>query len=183
VSINVDDGTLWPHRFSSIIASAAASVISESPVTIGQLVGTIGSQTKTIGQYDITRLSLMVGGSTGQVYQDSGYTDNGSAIPAFFQTGLSDMGNPVTFKTVQEIDHVFSKAANSQSVSVSIAKSDYGDDLSLSTASTLAIGSAGPYKSGHRVTGRALGMRVDVSASQSVRWQGASVGVVQRGMR
>jgi len=174
---------IWPQRWASLRMTAGSKLKTVFNTTIGELVGTIGSQTKALGEFGTENRALLLGDAGGQTYQESGATDGGSAIPTFFETGLSDLGAPRNFKTLSEVDHVFDRAAATQVVTVKTGASDYGETRTLDAGQTIDVGQAGPYVTGHRRTARRHGLRLEASATQRIVWHGANASLALRGTR
>lgn len=183
IKIRLDDASLWPNTFTDLRITAAIKASLPGGTTIGQLVGDIGSQTLTLGEYDALGQSFLFGEVGGQCLRESGTLDNAGAIPAFFETGSSDLGDPLRFKSVRYVDHLFSTSAADQTVSVTLLKSDYGEDMVSDSARTLNVGAGGPYRTHHRFPSRSYAMRVEASATEAIEWQGATIVYATQGRR
>jgi hypothetical protein len=183
VVISFPSLAIWPQRWASLRMGAGAKLKIAFNLTIGDLTGTLGSQTKTLGEFGTESRALFLGEIGGQSYQESGATDAGSPIGTFFETGLSDLGAPKNFKTLSEVDHVFDRTAAAQLVTVKTGASDYGEARTLDAGQSLDVGEAGPYITGHRRTARRHSLRLEASASQPIVWHGASASLALRGLR
>ncbi len=175
---------IWPQRWANLRMTAGAKLKTILSTTIGELVGTIGSQTKTIGEFGTESRALLLGDVTGQTYQESGSADAGASIPTLFETGLSDLGVPKSFKTLSEMDHLFDRTPAEQLVLVKSAGSDYGEARALDASwQILDLSQPGPYVTGHRRTSRRHGMRLEAHVTQPVVWHGATASLALRGLR
>jgi hypothetical protein len=183
--VNVDDGSVWPQAFgSSAFISTARKAWDESGLAFGDMGDlTFGGSDMTFAEFTQRLRRTILGSAAGRFYRGIGNTDDGNAIAAFFETGISDLGTPTLFKTIQEIDHIFTRASAPQTVAVSLGVSNYGEARALSTQRTTDISGRGPFRTGHRVSARAVALRLDVSATQPVHWQGATAYTANRGLR
>ena len=179
----------YPVRWTTLTPTCGAKIANPmGSLTIGQLQVPIGELTRTLGELDVSVPRFVIGHSGGQTYQDSGLSDAGASIPSFFEPGLHDLGRRGAFKTVQEVDHFFQTSGGSQIVRPRLGTSDYGEDRVLEadpagTENELNLANGGPYRTGHRLTGRLFTMRVEAEASQSVEWKGSEVTFAMRGLR
>ena len=177
-------GIFHPYRWDTLRFSAGIKLNASTGLTIGELVGTIGTQELTIGEYAAIEPRMILGEIGGQSFKDSATNDNGAAITTFWESGLHNLsGLRRRFVDVQEIHHYFAKTLAAQDVTVKVGKSDYGEDRILSAGQTLAVGSDGPYKTGHRTSGRYMSQRVEANATQAIKYKGSSAVVVDRGVR
>lgn len=184
IAINLSNLSLWPFRLPFSV-SAAGVVNTNTGLTIGELPGTIGGLTQTIGELASANAlkRLLIADTGGLGYEQRGETDGGTAIPFNYRTGRQPLGNGRKYKTVNEIEHRFKKTPAAQNVSVEIGVSDSGDDEVLSTAQTVNLNDVGPYVTGHRHSGKYLSMRLSGSATQSIVYRGSAVAAVERGYR
>ena len=183
VFVSVPSMAIWPIRFATLRFSAATKIRIPSAVIIDEIVGTYGDQTQTLGDYGSTTFRQLVFGEIGgQNYKDTATTDNAAAISNFFETGLSD-GGSFSWKTFHEMDHLFRKIAQSQTVTTKIGYADAGEDRTLTAGVDLDIAAAGARLTGHRVTARRFSARIESLASQPISWQGAQAAVTVRGTR
>jgi hypothetical protein len=175
----------WPIKFSDKYFSAGAKLNTEVGLTIGDLTQTLGDMSQTLGEFTTSNaLRRMVFGEIGgQSYQDIGFDDAGTAIPFYFETGLSWGKDSTRQKTITEIEHKFARATGSQEISVQVGFSKHGEDRTLDTARTIDVGNAGPYNSGHRKSAQGISLRYSGSATREVRFRGASAAHVNRGPR
>ena len=181
VIINRDTYEMYPVRWTTLRPTAGGKLDAATGITIGEAVGTIGASLLTIGEYRSTTPRIVIGDMGGQSFYEGGFTDNGVDIPHFFETGLA--GRDENFTTVKQIKHKLAKAAAAQSLTVKLGKSNYGETRVLSTGKTLAVGSVGPYVTGHRDTGKYFSLRLEGNASQLIHWKGALALVANRGQR
>lgn len=182
VCIDRDTGAMYPFRWDTLRFGAAARMYDETGLTIGELIGTIGGQTQTIGSFGQKAPRNFFGEIGGKTYIDIATTDDGAAIPFYSETGLQGIGGRKRV-TVKSIDHLFKKAPAAQTVTMKLGKSNYGEERVLDTGDTIDIGSAGPYVTGHRKTGRYFSMRMEGNATQPVVWRGSDADVAPRGDR
>ncbi len=183
IVIRLDDMSLWPARYDTLRFTAAAKANLPGGTTIGGLSGAISAQTLTLGEYDALGQSFVFGELGGRTYTEDGTLDDASAIPHFFETGSSDFGDSLKFKSVRYIDYEFSTAEASQVISIALKRSNYGEDLVTDTARTLDIGNGGPYKTFHRYPARNYALRMSGSATESIEWHGATAVFAVQGRR
>jgi hypothetical protein len=181
VCIDRDSYAMYPFRWDTLRFAAGARMYDETGLTIGELVGTIGGQTQTLGAYATRTPRNFFGEIGGQTFIDIATTDNGAAISAYAETGLE--GDARRKVTVKNIKHRFKKAIASQSVTVKLGKSNDGEDRVLDSGSSIDIGNAGPYYTGHRKTGNYFSMRIECNATLPVAWRGSDADVAPRGER
>jgi hypothetical protein len=174
---------IWPQRWASLRMTAGARVKTSAGTTIGEMSGSIGDQTKTLAEYTAENRKLLFGDVGGQSYQEAGSDDAGSPIAAFCESGLSDLGAPQNFKTLSEVDHLFDTAQASQTVTVKIGTSDYGEERVLDAGQAIDIAAAGPRVTGHRRTARRHSLRLEASGTQPIVWHGANASLALRGLR
>lgn len=181
---DLDAGTLWPVSFDSIRVSASIKALLPGGTTLGSLTATaISALTLTLGEYDAFGATLLLGDANGmRTVKESGYTDSGAAITSFFQTGLTDFGDPLHFKSFEYIDHFFDQPVANQLVNVTLRHSDYGEDATSDAPVALTVASGQPRYSHHRVQSRRFGMRMDLSSSQDVGYQGGVASWKQKGV-
>ena len=183
VVIRLDDASVWPSRFSTLRITAAAKASLPGGATIGDLVGTIGDQILTFGEYAALGQTFLFGEFGGQSYAASGTLDDASAIAAYFETGSSGLDDPLRFKSMRYIDHLFSTSGGSQTVSIALKRTNYGEALVSDTARTLDVGAGGPYRTHHRFPGRRYALRVSCNATQDVEWHGSTAIYALQGRR
>lgn len=192
VAIDIPTFSAWPIRTSNIDTAFGARVYLTFDTTIGELTDTIGSYSNKIGDWSTERPGLMFGGGDGQCYSQAGSSDNGTAIEAFWETGLNDFGDVITSKTVAETQHLFltpQEGAGTTNVSVQIGYSDYGErrnltDAQVVDASSLAeLPGYGPRSLGHRVLARMISVRFSASCQRVLAWIGSTLSYVIRGQR
>ena len=181
VVINRDTFEMYPRRWSTLRPTAGGKLDTATGITIGEAVGTLGASLLTIGEYRNTTPRIIIGDKDGQAFYETGFSDNGVAIPHFSETGLD--GTTERFITVQEIEHRLAKAAAAQRLTVKLGQANYGETRVLGSGFTLAVGSAGPYVSGHRDTGKYFSLRLEGDSSQLVHWKGALAYLAKRGKR
>src|SRR3990167_142028 len=184
VMIDMSNGAMWPLKWDTLRFSAGIKLSAGTGLTIGSLVGTIGAKVLTIGEFSTTpQLLLLLGEENGQSYKETGTTDNAAAIIAYEESGLNSLGNKKRFKTLQSIEHYFAKAAAAQEITVKIGVSNYGEERVLDAGQTLAIGSSGPYTTGHRKDGRFFSRRYEASATQAIKSRGQVAEITMRSSR
>jgi hypothetical protein len=186
LQVSYPSGSIYPQRFGTLRMTAGANITLPSGTNIGEMAGTIGDQVKTLGQYDLDLRRSVYGDSGGQSYYNEGPNDAGANISHFFETGLSDLGAPESWKTVLEVDHLVQVSGPSDIVSgtaltVALRGADYGEAGELEAlAQPLTVA---PYRSGHRLTARRVGMRVSGVTPGTIQYHGATASVKQRGRR
>lgn len=183
VTIRLDDMTLWPSRYADLRFTASIKASLPGGTTIGQLVGTVGDQDLTLGEYDALGQRLLFGEFGGLAYVEDGTLDDTAAIQAFFDTGHTDLGDPLRFKSMRYIDHLYTRAGGDQEVDITLRGSNYGENLEDESPRTIEIGDAGPYKTFHRFPKRTYALRVAADATEEVVYQGATAVYALQGKR
>jgi hypothetical protein len=166
----------WPHD----ITTAGLIIRDTSPSweEISELYENISATWESYSS-DVPRLFLCR--STGQVYEAIGNNDAGSAISHHFETGVSDLGDQRRYKTIHVFDPLFKGGGDT--VNVQISSSDAGADPELSAAQTVVVSATSLMDTGHRVSARAVGVRVSGSSSNGVEYLGATVEATMEGKR
>lgn len=185
VIVKESTGAAYPVRWPGKMMTAGGFAKVARGIRIGDLTMPIGSISQTIGELGSAGLGrrIILGESGGQSYESIGDDDAGTGIPFFAETGLNNLGSGTKFKTVQMIEHRFTKIAGSQTVTVKIGKSNSGAERTLSSGHDIDIGSNGPYKTGHRKSSKFLSVRLEGTATRPVVWRGSFAHLVERGGR
>ncbi len=184
IVIRLDDTSLWPGAFDTLRITAAVKTLLPGGTKIGSLgISTIADLTKTLGEYDSLGESFLYMDSTGQAYREGGTTDAGGPITAFFETGTTSLGNALLFKSLRYIDYSFSTTAAEQFLTMTISKTNYGEDLIDDDVREMDLSLGGPYRTFHRFPARGYSMRFDVLATQDVEYQGATATYALQGRR
>lgn len=183
IVVRLDDMSLWPGRYADLRITAATKASLPGGTTIGQLSGDIGSQSLTLGEYSSLGQTLLLGDAGGITYGEGGTLDGTGAIAAFFETGATDFGDPLSFKSMRYIDHQFTTADDTQDVDVTLRGTNYGEDLVDDSTRTLEISVGGPYRTHHRFPKRNYALRVETDATETVEWQGATAVYARQGLR
>jgi len=183
---------VWPQRWTNKRSTIAKEVYEASNTTWGEALGTWGASPLTWGQTTRLQPRVLVGEHDGQIYELMGSADGtvlvnqapvADAIPAYFETGLMDGGDPTRFKTVVEVDELLIAGA-AQVVNVKLGMSNYGEDRVLTPASALNITSSSvPAQARFRASARAFSHRVETSATVPIVFQGATIQLRRRGKR
>jgi hypothetical protein len=183
IVINLRTRAFWPLRWSALEFSAGIKLALDTGATIGELSGTIGGLAATIGEFASSTPRRFLGQIGGQTYQDTGDDDAGTAIPFHAESGLFNLGSSLRRKTVHEVHYRFVQTAAAQNIDARLGYSDHGEARTLETAQTLALNTAGPYKSSHRRTARLVSQRLEGSASQPIQIREINVIASLRGVR
>ena len=183
VLLNMVTMQVYPIRFDTLLMTAGAKIKTSLGMTIGDLNVPLSQLTQTIGELGSSSAvrRMAMGASTGQTYQDLGFTDNGSAIPFSWETPVR--GSIGRFATVGKIRHRFKPALATQNVSVQLGKRNEAGDVSYGTAKTIDISSTRRKITGHRVSAEYFGLKFSGNASQEVSYQGSAIEATPRGKR
>lgn len=181
--VNLANFDAYPFRFDTLRFSAGMALDSATGLTIGELAGTIGSQTLTIGEFQSIIPRVIVADINGQAYMDVGNIDGADGIIHSWETGMFQLGSKRKYKRVEEVDHHYKLSASSQTVSIQLGHSEHGEDPSYTTAQTIDIGSAGPYVTGHRQPGRLFSLKKSGTNTDEVIYRGSVAGVEMDGER
>lgn len=183
VIIRMDNGECYPFRFGSHSMTAAGKLATTTGLTIGQLNVPIGSLTGTIGSLATTAaLSRMCFGDVGgQTFEERGTTDDGSAIPFFWEPPI--VGQSERYHTVQRIRHRFKPTSNTQSVTVRLGKRNQGGNITYGNQRTLNLNSSRRLVSGYHTSAEYSGLKFSGNATEEIVYQGSAVYAKQRGRR
>lgn len=182
IAVKLDTGSVWPMRWATLRFSAGfhgldlVSGVNNPQVFLGEVGGT---------QY------------REQVYVDFAttlMTDNGTRLVTFWQTGMLDpaeLGGSQrsSWVTVHELDHIMAGhttvGGGSVLLTFKVFAEAYGSFGTVGDAGgTVDPRLAGPYITGHRVTGRAFAIRCDSTTDgANIQYRGCVVSIAQRGGR
>jgi hypothetical protein len=192
VMITWPDLSLWPMRFTAHYPTAGLKTTISEGIAIGELIGTIGEQELTIGEYARLSGSFFIGDSRGQVYKLGGYDDlyddgHGSTIHAqvdwWFKTGLSNFGDPVRYKHLAEIEIMSGYETIDSGLSVSFGKSNFGEAISYSGPKAVDM-SKNRKRTLHRATHQAFNLFLaGYSYSEDLNYHGAIALATMGGIR
>jgi hypothetical protein len=177
-------GAVWPISFNGIKPTAAAPVLLETNTRLGDLTGTIGSYNQQLGELRKSYNKIVMAHYTGQVVQEEGLTDLGTAIPLSLESAMvQSPDDPRRYFSVVESDHLFAQANAYQEVAVQLGHAEAGQEPIYTTAQTVNIGNPGKIVIGHKVTDRMFSFKLTASATQLVKWRGSFINGVMRGYR
>lgn len=188
IRISDQDYPLWPYRFDTYKISAGIRAILPGGVRFVDLDGvpsgeTLADLTLALSLYNAIGTSLVLGESGGYTFTNTGTTDNGGSIPAFFEGGLNAFDTPHLWKSIQYLDLVFSDTGASQLVTTTLKGTSFGQGpTTLSTASA-DIDAVGQHRTYHRCSARRLALRVSCNASQTVELNAGHLAYVSQGLR
>jgi len=181
--INLANFDAYPFRFDTLRFSAGMALDAATGLTVGELAGTIGSQTLTIGEFRSIVPRVIVADINGQSYMDVGNVDGSSGIIHSWETGMFQLGSRRTYKRVEEVDHHYKSSPSSQTVSVQLGYSEHGEEPTFTTAQDLDVGAAGPYVTGHRQSGRLFSLKKTGTNTDEIIYRGSVAGVEVDGVR
>jgi hypothetical protein len=183
IAIQLPDHTLWPMIWTNKRPTVGRSVrLTAATVKWNEVANTWAQQELTWAGFDRTGVQTIIGEHDGEAFVMAGNTDDGDAIPAYFETGLLDGGDPSRHKTLTEIDHL-ATSDGIQAVSVKVGVSDHGEDRVLEPPVTLTVSGAAVSPTGHRVTGIAFSHRWEVLATAALAYLGGGMEMKVRGRR
>jgi hypothetical protein len=190
VVISTDQGwpwQVWPVELASgVEAYAGLQAWLKNPTTIGSLVGSIGDQTNPIGYYrGKSKAELLIGLDvdmwTQKWVDDGSYDDDGSGIEIIAQTGLSDLGRPDVFKTLNEYEMIVNLIAG-QTINITAFGSNYGEDST--SVGPLPVTTAISYRRvGVRLTARAFSIKTTGTITRFFAIHGGTAYMVPRGRK
>ena len=183
VIINIKTFAMWPISWTSLLPSAGISMFIETGTTIGDLQGTIGQQTGTIGDYASQVRRTVLGDKGGISHEDIGSDDAGTAIPIHAETGLDNLGDARRFKTLKDVFHLLSQTPSTQNITVKIGTSSNGQGRTLSAGKTVDLSDTPPFVTEHRITAQEFSVRYEGSATQPITGDGMSISGQMRGVR
>lgn len=181
--INMTTLACYPIRFPAHHMMAGGKITTTAGITIGQLVGPIGSLSNTIGSFASTAVirRLVLGNSLGQTLQEIGNTDDGAPIPFYWDTPIRGQTNQ--FHTIDSIRHRFKYTVNTQPVDVLVGSRDEGDAINFVSQTSIDLHNDSDKVTSHRFDAEYFGLRYQGNATEPVIYQGAMVDVKQRGKR
>ena len=181
--IAIDTFSVYPVRFRrNMEVTAGAKIKTATGVTLGELPA-LGTITQTLGELGSNSgiRRLVIGESGGQSFQDTAKTDDGNAIPFFWETPVQ--GKAEKFGTVKRVRHRFKPSEGNQNVSVELGRRNEAGEVDYWPAKTINVGSTRRKITGHRKTAEYFGFRYSGNATKDVVYQGASIYVSPRGRR
>lgn len=180
------DGTVWPVRFaaSTLKPVMGLQTTLETYITIGSLTEPIGSYTTPLSTYTSRQTVRLLGTSDGNIFLESGNTDNGSGFDGAYQSGMRAISPERKLVTVGEIEGYIKPVAGGTAV-VTVVFSDSNPSSNKGPSSAmLDLGVPGPYKTGCRVTSRFFSLYLWVyGPTGEIEYQGARISGVERGRR
>ena len=182
VTVDLASGAAWPMRWPSRDLSCGIAAQVQSGIKIGDLP-LIGEMTMTFAEMASSAPAVILGGVDGQCYRETGYTDDGDAIPLFFETGDKPLGNMTALNPVTHSTHRFKPTADTQLVGFEIGVSVDGESLEWEGEQTLDLSEPGAHELGHRVSGLTYALRFSGQATQPVVWLISQIGAYEGGVR
>lgn len=174
--INMGTLSAYPVRFPGFTITAGAKVKSETGITLGDLTMPVGNMTMTIGELgNASAIRRMVMGDIGgKSYQDLAVTDDGAAIPFYWETPVR--GEMERYKNFAKVRHRFKPTTVDQNVSFFVGKRNEAGPVTFGSAHTMNLNvSAGKRKStGHRTSSEYFSMKYSGDASTEIVYQGAA---------
>lgn len=181
INMSSETNSLWPLGWQDSISIAGKTTLNLSK-TIGQLVGSIGSQMGIIGDWTSLRPAIVLMDDTGGPLVFEGTYDWRGGIDSYLQTGAYDLGEQTAYKTIHEIDHIF-HADPGQEITVDILVSDFGKEQLSDSPRVLELDPSGPRVTRHRSTGRMFSLRMSATTWGGVEWLGSQASITIRGQR
>jgi hypothetical protein len=182
IVIDAETRAFHAFKFDNHTITAGLPMIITSSILVGALpiIDTIDI---TFAEMDSGQRGVMLGDSGGQVYHHYGTTDDGSAITAWFETGMQTGPDPKRFNVLHSAEHIFPTSSNTQNVSVYLGASDYGEDPSYTAAQTVNAGATARKETQHRLPGRYFSIKMLASASYQIVWYGSRATLTPTGLR
>lgn len=184
ILINMSTMGVYPLRFNGFFVSAAGKIATTSGLTIGDLTGPIGGLMGTIGSLASTTVlrRLVVGEIGGQTLEENGTSDNGSAIPFYWETPVR--GTAERYMTIDRIRHRFRPAQNDQNVSLALGKRNQGAETpDYGTPKTINLKSTLRRVTGHRTTAEYFSLKFSGNGTEPIVYQGSALYGHKRGQR
>jgi hypothetical protein len=180
--VRLPDLSLWPQRYTAHALSAGGRFKINTPLTIGDLTAPIGEIGRTLAQMDVPLRRVLLGtvGDT-RVYREVSPPGSDN-IETFSETGLIQVSDPVSWKTIKEIEHFFKKVGGPQVVTVRVGVSNYGEERVLGPVVGLNLDSTDRLVTSHMIPGRFFSLRYEIQVLRDVEWQAAAAAVAQGGM-
>ncbi len=186
IMINRTNGTVWPFEFNQLMPTCGMQLKTELNITIAEMIEPLSTYTAALDTLGYVRNTLWLGDQSGQVIEESGNEDDGQPIPFDMELGLvSPDPQSRDYFTVIESEHLFPRAAASQTIDITLGYSDSGEvpvDEALG-AGEIDIGNSGPYVLGHAETSRLFTMKMAGEATEEVQWRGSFLSGVKRAGR
>lgn len=159
----------FPQRFDVF----GGAYFSTASAFIPRLIGAVGDSR-----------FVLFGTTTGQTkIEDQTFESGASSIAPVYQSGLFDLGDPRGFKTILETEHLCIAPASSTAQVATPFVGNYGSVTTYGTSEN--IPTTAPYVTGHRITGRRVGLQLSSLRVSGIpwKWYGAVSSIAPRGQR
>lgn len=175
--LNMRDLSLWPVRYGFVVPTGLRAKLIGG-ITYGEVVGTYAEHPVAYSSFSTLTNRILVQDDEGQLYENVGGDDAGTAIAHYIETGIRPPGDPRGKSVVRYANHLIEPIASDQEVSVQFGASQHGEDRTLEAAKTLDLNSSG-HRGGretqHRLRGSGFSLRYSGSATAPVEWRGTQV--------
>lgn len=184
VVINLDTGSMYAVRYPLGAISAGSSRHFATDLVVADIGETLMSDADMLlSDAQQQRNVVVLGGANGQAYEQTGYTDAGSAIPGYFETGQNAVSQSSRWTTAVKVDNLFRQTSSAVKMQVSFGYSQRGEDRSFSDIQEWDLSSSSSHRTGHRVSGRMLSLKYSWSSSEEIVYLGSVIQVAVRGRR
>jgi hypothetical protein len=197
INIRITDSpaTLWPYRFTSYKITAGIRAVLPGGTRFSDLSATaISTLTLPLSEYNALGTSLIMAESGGQPFTNTGTTDNGGSIPAFIESGLisllvqqfiglTPMNPSDTWKSIQYMDFVFFQPPSTQTITVDLQGTSYGEGPVDIGSDSFDISSGSFNRAYFRGAARRILYHLSTQATQTVELQAGYLAYAEQGKR
>lgn len=174
--VNLENSSVWPMKWYA--SELALDDHAGGRVTIPSTTGT----------------AILYFSTLGQAYQETLAEDGTTDIQVFWESGLSDLGYPGFWKTLNQIDHLLQLGVDdprnptpgTETITVTARYSDGGESAADADAGqnlTISASALNSYVTDHRATGKLLGVKYSGTIDILFEYRGASGFATVRGER
>jgi hypothetical protein len=188
----LNNNAVWPISWTNLRMTAGRYNTLETATRIGDMTLPLSSYPVSLTSLNTTGIVMLWADQSGQIYQEAPYatTDGTDAIPFLWETGLANLGSGRQWVTLQEMEHYFVSAPNSQPITIQAGLSNYGEKPAYTAPYLIDIGApvgyapaGGPYITRYRNTTRMVSLLASGEATQNIQWRGTVANGAPRGQR
>jgi len=176
VVVRLQDESVWPVRWASLRPVCGKHLEVEEGTTIGDLTMTLGEISGTVGDLSAVSVRPVLCDVGGQVYRESGNSDDGTAIDVIYESGLIPPfgGMRSTLRSVELLAR-----RNGGTLTVKVGKSEGGESPAYTNGKSADLSQSGRLHLPHREAGRYFSLRLEGPFTTELDYEGAYFDVVQ----
>jgi hypothetical protein len=186
--IDVASNSVWPFALpDGLELTAGLRGMSTVDTLIGDLTMAIGDIPGTLADMTTEAPALVMATADSYIVQHEGATDLvgnvETPITATLETKLHSAEDPSLSTTVLASRHIFERTDHTTTLKIAVGVCDAAETPEYHQAADVELMDRGVHEVGHRVTGRFFSLKLEVTASEVVRWIGSALAVALRGRR